>query len=62
MKVRMVDLREAKMCARGAREIARRHNLSWSDFVRDGIEIETLERIDDAMVRRACGVARGRQQ
>lgn len=61
MKITMRDVRAAKMCSKGARKFFARHNLDWHDFLRNGIDVEILEQIDDAMCQRVIEVARGQQ-
>ena len=58
----MRDIRAAKMCSRGARQFFDRHGLDWSDFVRNGVLIEIIEKIDDAMAQQVVGVAREQRQ
>lgn len=59
MIITMRDIRKAKMCSRGARKLAERHDLDWSDFLRNGIGSSELEKIDDGMVKHLLEVARG---
>ena len=49
MRVYMKHVRKAKMCSGGARTFFQRHNLDWTDFLKNGIESNTLKQIDDAM-------------
>jgi len=58
--ITMRDIRRAKMCSKGAREFFARHNLDWSEFLRNGIEEDKLLNTGDAMARRVVEVARGR--
>ena len=58
----MRDIRAAKMCSRGARQFFDRHGLDWSDFVRNGVLIDVIEKIDDAMAQQVVGVAREQRQ
>lgn len=58
--VTLKDVRAAKMCAKGAREFFKRHNLDWSAFVKDGIDSEILEMTGDAMALKVVEVARAR--
>ena len=62
MRITMRDIRAAKMCSRGARQFFDRHGLDWSDFVRNGVLIEIIEKIDDAMAQQVVGVAREQRQ
>ena len=36
-------------CSKGARQFAARHNLSYEDFLKNGIDIEILRALDDDM-------------
>lgn len=47
--VRMVHIRQAKMCSSGAREFFLRHGLDWQDFLKNGINAETLRATGDAL-------------
>lgn len=58
--VKMVHIRQAKMCSRGARVFFGRHDLNWGAFLKEGIPAERLEATGDAMAIRVAGVARGR--
>ena len=59
--VRVRDLRHMGYCHAGARRWAKRHAIDWNDFVKNGIAIEMLERIDDAMCKRlVAAVKHGR--
>ena len=62
MRITMRDIRAAKMCSRGARQFFDRHGLDWADFVRNGVLIEIIEKIDDAMAQQVVGVAREQRQ
>jgi hypothetical protein len=56
--VRMHHLRTAGFCSGGARAWFRAHDLSWSDFLTNGLPVETLEATGDAFAKRACDIAR----
>jgi hypothetical protein len=60
--IRMSDLRAGRMCSRGARAFAERHNLDWQDFLRNGIPASKLEATGDAMIIKIVEAIRGRQQ
>ena len=49
MIITMRDVRACNMCAKGAREFFQRHNLSWQDFIKNGIDSALLEKTGDAM-------------
>lgn len=60
MKIRMRDIRAAKMCSRGARTWFARHGLDWSEFITNGIDADLVLATGDAMAIRVVEVARGR--
>lgn len=53
-------MRALGYCNRGAREWFARHGLSWSEFVREGIDAEQLRATNDAMADRV--IARAEQE
>ena len=55
--VRMIHVRQAKMCSHGAREFFKRHNLDWQDFLKNGISAEKLIQLNDAMANQVVKVA-----
>lgn len=55
--VRMVHIRQAKMCSSGAREFFKRHGLDWQDFLNNGIDAEKLRATGDAMAIQVVKVA-----
>lgn len=59
--ITMRDVRAAHMCSRGAREFFERHRLDWATFLKDGVPIEVIEAIPDAMAQKVVEVARGRK-
>ncbi len=61
MKITMRDIRAAKMCSRGARKFFERHDLDWSRFLKEGIELDEVEPINDAMAQRVVEVVRERR-
>ena len=56
-KVTMRHVRAAGMCSYGAREFFKRHNLSWQDFLKNGIPIADLVKTKDAMALQVVKVA-----
>ncbi|MGE4551802.1 MAG: hypothetical protein AB7D57_01750 [Desulfovibrionaceae bacterium] len=59
MMVRIGHARRAGLCARGCRRFLRERGLDAAAFFRGpGIPVRELEAMDDAMVARACRVAR----
>lgn len=54
-RVYVRHLRSAGYCLiPGGREWFEHHNLDWRSFIKNGIELETLQRIDDVMCQRVC--------
>lgn len=58
MKIYMSDLRKAKMCARGSRAFFLSQGWDWQDFLKNGIELETVEKADDAMAQQVVEVVK----
>ncbi|MBS0463506.1 MAG: hypothetical protein JSS03_00805 [Proteobacteria bacterium] len=54
----MRHVRQARLCARGARAWFAAHGLDWSAFVRHGLPIERVEAIDDAFAQAVAVAAR----
>lgn len=57
--VTMADLRRAKCCSSGARDFFQRHGLDWNAFLKEGIPVDTLAAIDDAMAQQVVEAVRG---
>lgn len=51
-------VRQAKLCARGARQWFGLHGLDWNEFITKGLPIERLEALNDAFATRACQCCR----
>jgi hypothetical protein len=60
MLVTLQDARALHYCSRGMREFCERHDRSWEDFVKNGIDTEELSKIDDAMVSKLIAQAEQR--
>jgi hypothetical protein len=58
VRVHMRHVRMAKICARGAREWYKAHDLDWNDFLDNGVPAEVLEATGDPIVQRAVDAAR----
>ena len=56
------DMRALRYCSRGVRAFFKRHELDYSDFLKNGIPAEQLEETGDAMALAVVEVARGREQ
>lgn len=50
MRIYIKDLVELKYCIRGTKEFCKRYNLDFRKLVREGLDVEELEGINDAMV------------
>lgn len=44
------DIRASGQCMKGAREWCSHNNISWSDFLKNGIDASILESFDDALL------------
>jgi len=60
MIIKMIHMRQAKMCSPGTRLFFMRHGLDWSDFLKNGIEEERLLNTGDSMAKQVVEVANGR--
>lgn len=58
--VTIKHVREELLCSKGARVWFEHHGLSWADFIRSGIAVETMEATGDALALRVA--ARARQE
>lgn len=58
MRVHVRHLRTAKICVPGARDWWARRGLDWRDFVRNGIDAETLLETGDPDAVRVVEIAR----
>lgn len=54
------DIASIAYCRRGARKFFADRGLDWSEFLKNGIPISTLETFDDVMVQDAIAVAKAR--
>lgn len=59
MVIRIEHVRAAGFCVRGARTWFEGHNLSFSDFLRDGADEAVLLATGDALAARVVERARG---
>lgn len=58
VKVKMVHVRQAKMCSRGARAFFERHGLDWGTFLEEGLDSDIIEQTGDAMALAVVKVAK----
>lgn len=56
--VRTKHVRQAKLCLRGAREWAAHNDISYSEFVTNGLPASVLEATGDPFAMRAAQIAR----
>lgn len=50
-------VKQAGLCSRGLRLFATEHNLDWVDFLENGIDIDDVKNIDDALVQAVIAAA-----
>ena len=50
MRIYIKDLVELKYCIRGTKEFCKRYNLDFRKLVREGINVEEIKDINDAML------------
>ena len=63
MRIYISDLRKAKMCARGSRAFFLTQGWDWQDFLKNGIDLKTVEKTNDAMAQQVVEyVKNGRKQ
>lgn len=63
MIIYMQDVRNANMCAKGARSFFINHNLDFQDFLKNGIDSKLLLATNDTMALQVVEVAEnGRKQ
>jgi hypothetical protein len=55
--VTMKHVRQAHMCARGARAFFARHGLDYNRFLRDGLPVEQIRATGDAMAIKVAEIA-----
>lgn len=63
MKIYISDLRKSGMCARGSRAFFLRQGWDWQDFIKNGIDLKKVEKVNDLMVQQVVEyVKNGRKQ
>lgn len=55
------DARKLKYCSRGIREFYDRHNLDYSDFIKNGISCNDLLKTGDSMAIKLVELVHGRR-
>ncbi len=58
MKIYMSDIRKAKMCARGSRAFFLSQGWDWQNFLANGIDLEIVEKSNDAMAQQVVEYVR----
>lgn len=61
MTIHMRHIRAANLCSGGARRWFESHDLSWSDFLSNGIPVEVVEPLNDGIANRVIDIARKEQ-
>jgi len=61
IQVTIQDLRASRLCFQGARPWFRRHGLDWQQFLKDGLDAETLAATGDALALRVIAIAEARE-
>ena len=59
--ITMRHLRQVAYCSSGGRLFFERHNLDWSDFLKNGISSDRLAATKDAMAMKVIEAARGQK-
>lgn len=59
--ITMREVRAAGMCSKGARDFAKRYNLDWIGFLKNGIPADELAATGDALALKIVETARGQQ-
>ena len=62
MKIYMSDIRKAKMCARGCRAFFLSQGWDWSDFLKNGIDLEKVRATHDAMALQVVEIVENGQK
>lgn len=57
MIITVGHIRGSKLCMSGAREWFESHNLSWSDFLENGLPKETIAALNDPLADRVIAFA-----
>lgn len=55
--VTMRHIRQAGLCSRGLRKFAENHQFDFDDFLKNGMPLDQVRLIDDAMVQRVADLA-----
>lgn len=55
--ITMRHVRMAGQCSRGSRAFAAEHNLDWEDFLKNGISVEKMRSLGDAIGNKIADIA-----
>lgn len=50
-RLTLAEVRRQGMCLDGVRRFCTRHDISFKEFIREGVSFERLEQIDDAQLK-----------
>ena len=59
MIITITDCRQAHYCTKGIRLFCKKYSLDYEDFLKNGIEAEKLEALNDSMANKVLEVKRG---
>lgn len=59
--VTITHIRQAKLCAKGARNWFQSHGFSWADFLQNGKSADELEATGDPLAFRVTAIARAHE-
>lgn len=60
VRVYIQDARSVRYCSRGLRAFCESHGLDWELFLKEGLDSDDLEKIDDAMLKKVIDNAKRR--
>lgn len=61
MKLKLEDGVKIGLCAKGQRRFCKAIGIDFREFARDGIDVEKVQGIDDANLKRALAAAKLRE-
>lgn len=61
MKIYMRHIRQAGLCAKGAREFFNHYQFDFNDFLKNGIDIKLIENTQDSMALKVVEIAKQEQ-
>lgn len=56
--VTIKHVRAAGMCASGARDFCKTNGYNWSEFIKNGIPVEQIEHINNALIKQVIKAAK----